>query len=92
MKVLIVTEHVCVQECLDRAALVPAALNAVLYAFQPAAAVADVELQLLCMELFKQAASAIFLDAIFDAVAVIVSMVCHTMLFTAAHPLLCTTA
>ncbi|KAL0052476.1 hypothetical protein WJX82_002806 [Trebouxia sp. C0006] len=63
------------QECLNRAAMVPAALNAVLYAFQPAAAVADVELHFLCMELFKQAASPIFLDAIFDAVAVVINMV-----------------
>ena len=68
----------CPQECLDRAAMVPAALNAVLYAFQPAAAVADVELQSLCMELFKQAASPIFVDAAFDAVAVIIRMVSHT--------------
>ena len=58
--------------------MVPAALNAVLYAFQPAAAVADVELQSLCMDLFKQAASPIFLDAAFDAVAVIIHMVSHT--------------
>ena len=65
------------QECLDRAAMVPAALNAVLYAFQPAAAVADVELHFLCMELFKQAASPTFLDAIFDAVAVVIDMVSH---------------
>ena len=92
VKVLIITKHLCVQECLDRAAMIPAALNAVLYALQPAAAVADVELQLLCMELFKQAASAIFLDAIFDAVAVIVSMVRHTMLSTAAQFLPCTSA
>ena len=67
------------QECLDRAAMVPAALNAVMYALQPAAAVADVELHFLCMELFKQAASPVFLDAIFDAVAVVVNMVSHAI-------------
>ena len=59
--------------------MVPAALNAVLYAFQPAAAVADVEPHFLCMELFKQAASPIFLDAIFDAVAVVINMVSQVL-------------
>lgn len=62
------------QECLDRAALVPAALNAVLYAFQPAAAIADADLQSLCMDLFKQPASPVFLDAMFDTVAVVIDM------------------
>ena len=35
--------QVWLQECLDRAALLPAALNAVLYAFKPAAAIADAD-------------------------------------------------
>ena len=48
---------VWLQKCLNRAALVPAALNAVLCAFQPAAAISDADLQTLCMDLFKQTAS-----------------------------------
>ena len=55
--------------------MVPAALNAVLYTLQPAATVADMELQPLCVDLLKLGASPIFLDAVFDATAVVVHMV-----------------
>lgn len=65
----------CLQECLDRAAMVPAALNAVMYTIQPTATVTDMELQPLCVQLLKLAASPTFLDAVFDATAVIVHMV-----------------
>lgn len=63
------------QEAMDRAAVVPAALNAVLYAFQPKAMTDDVDYQALCVSLFQQAGSPVFLDAIFDAVALIIDMV-----------------
>ena len=63
------------QEVLDRAAVVPAALNAVLYAFQPRAATADVDYQALCVSLFQQADSPVLLDAVFDAVALVTHMV-----------------
>lgn len=63
------------QEALDRAAVVPAALNAVLYAFQPKAATDDLDYQALCISLFQQAGSPIFLDVIFDAVALVIDMV-----------------
>lgn len=68
-------ECVCVQECLDRAAMVPAALNAVLYTFQPAATMTDMDLHPLCVDLLKLGASPIFLDAVYDATAVVVYMV-----------------
>ena len=63
------------QEVLDKAAVVPAALNAVLYAFQPSAATADVDYQALCVSLFQQSDSHILLDVFFDAVALITDMV-----------------
>lgn len=63
------------QECLDRAAMVPAALNAVLYTLQPAATLADMDLHPLCIDLLKLGASPIFLDAVYDATAVVVQMV-----------------
>ena len=55
--------------------MVPAALNAVMYTIQPTATVTDMELQPLCVQLLKLAASPTFLDAVFDATAVIVHMV-----------------
>ena len=83
--------HVWLQECLDRAALLPAALNAVLYAFHPVAAIADADLQTLCMDLFKQPASPVFLDAMFDTVAVVIDMVstCWTSAVHACWKRLC---
>ena len=55
--------------------MVPAALNAVLYAFQPKAATDDLDYQVLCSSLFQQAGSPVFLDAVFDAVGFIIDMV-----------------
>ena len=55
--------------------MVPAALNAVLYTLQPAATLADMDLQPLCVDLLKLGASPIFLDAAYDATAVVVHMV-----------------
>ena len=55
--------------------MVPAALNAVLYAFQPNAATDELEYYTLSVALLQQAGSAVFLDAVFDAVALIISMV-----------------
>lgn len=55
--------------------MVPAALNAVLFSLQPAATVVDMELQPLCVDLLKLGASPIFLDAVFDATAVVIHMV-----------------
>lgn len=55
-------------------------MNAVLYTLQPAATVADMELQPLCEDLLKLGASPIFLDAVFDATAVIVHMVSWAVL------------
>lgn len=53
----------------------PAALNAVLFSLQPAATMADMDLHPLCVDLLKLGASPIFLDAVYDATAVVVHMV-----------------
>lgn len=69
--------------------MVPAALNAVLHTLQPDATVADMDMQPLCVDLLKLAASPIFLDAIFDATAVVVHMVSWAVLCLGCVPAHC---